>query len=145
MEWESDSPCHSHTHPRDGCRSSGRRSSWQLEYRDCGAIPGRVLLLTTERRSDGMWGRRLGWEMPVEECRQGAMEARWYFWFNHRGRSHLHSLSLPTQHHQQLNNWEAGPSSTWLTELQGRTSAIGSPYVPDVLNNREGPQAREPS
>ena len=29
--------------------------------------------------------------------------------------------SLPTRQHQQLNNSEAGPSNTRLTELQGRT------------------------
>ena len=32
MEWESDSPCHSHTYPRQGHRSFGRHSveSWSL-------------------------------------------------------------------------------------------------------------------
>ena len=67
MEWESDSPCPSHTHPRQGHRSHRRDSSWDLDFVDCGAMPGRGLLLTTERRTDGMWGRRSEWEMPVEE------------------------------------------------------------------------------
>ena len=34
--------------------SPGRCSSWELEFRDCGAIPGRELLLTAERWIQGM-------------------------------------------------------------------------------------------
>ena len=36
MEWESDSPCHSHMYPRQGHRSPRRWSSWEPELRDCG-------------------------------------------------------------------------------------------------------------
>ena len=36
--------------------------------------PGRGLLLTVERQTEGMRGRRLRWEMPVKESR-AAMEA----------------------------------------------------------------------
>ena len=61
--------------PRQGRRSPGMCSSWELEFRDCGAIPRRELLLTVERWFKGMWGRRLWCEMPVEES-QAAMEAR---------------------------------------------------------------------
>ena len=50
---------------------------WELEFRDCGAIPGRGLLLTVERQIEGRGGRRLWWEMPVEGS-QAAMEARRY-------------------------------------------------------------------
>ena len=65
MEWEWDSPCCSHTHPGWGC------SSWELVFRDCGAIPGRGLLMTTERCVEGIWGRRLRWEISsVEESQQ---------------------------------------------------------------------------
>ena len=78
MEWESDSSCHSHTYPGQECSSPGRHSSWELEFRDCGAIPGQGLL-TAERWIEGMWGRRLWWEMLVEES-QAAMEARRYYW-----------------------------------------------------------------
>ena len=77
MEWESDSPCRSHTPPGQGCRSPGRGSCGELEFRDCGATPGRGLLLTVEKWIEGRWGRRLQWEMPVEES-QAAMEARRY-------------------------------------------------------------------
>ena len=80
-----------------------------------------------------------------------------------RGWSHHHSLSPPTRQHRQLNNREAGSSNTCHTELQSRTppkvllqvpdlpiyrvgpQSGGPLYVPDVQNNREGPQAREPS
>ena len=75
MEWESDSPCRSHTFPGQGCKSAGRGSGWELESRDCGEIPGRGLLFNAERPIKGMWGRRLWWERPVEES-QAAMEAR---------------------------------------------------------------------
>ena len=161
MEWESDSPCHSHTYPGQGHRSPGRRSRWELEFRDCAAIPGRGLLLTEERQIEGMWRRRLWWEMSVEES-PAAMEARRYCWVTNSGWSHHHSLPLPTGYHPQLNNTDAGPSSAWHTELQSRThpgypckglmclSRVGPQpggplYVLDTPNNREGPQAREPS
>ena len=48
MEWESESPCCSHTYPGQEHRSPGRYSGWELEFRDCGAIPGQGLLLTAE-------------------------------------------------------------------------------------------------
>ena len=38
-----------------------------MEFGDCGAISGQELLLTAERRIEGMGGRRLWMEMPVEE------------------------------------------------------------------------------
>jgi len=156
MEWESDSPCCSHTYPGQGRRSPGRRSSLELEFRDCGAISKRGLLLTAERQIKGMWGRRLWCEMPVEES-PAAMEARWYCWVVRRRWSHHHSLSLPTCQHWYLNNREAGPSNTWCTELQSRapSSACGTAliyrvwpqpgeplYVLDTWNKR-GLQARD--
>ena len=63
MEWESDSHCCSHTYPRQGHRSPGRCSSWESEFRDCGAIPEWGLLLTAERQIEGKWGRRLWWKV----------------------------------------------------------------------------------
>ena len=36
------------THTQQGCRSPGRCSGWELEFRDCGVIPGRGLLLMVE-------------------------------------------------------------------------------------------------
>ena len=143
MEWEWDSPCRSYTYPRQECWSPGRRSSWQLELRDCGVIPGWGLLLTVERQIEGMWGRRSWWEMPVEES-QATMEAKRYCWVMCRGWSHHHSFSLPTRQHQQLNARELGPSNAWRMDLQSRTPAGEPLYVLDLPNNREGPQAREP-
>ena len=53
MESESDSPFHNqHTGQERG--SPGRGSGWEMEFRDCGAILGRGLLLTTERCIEGM-------------------------------------------------------------------------------------------
>ena len=40
--------------PREGSGSLGRHSSWELDFRDCGAIPGRGLLLILERWIEGM-------------------------------------------------------------------------------------------
>ena len=58
-----------------GMQITRRHSDWELEVRDCGAIPGQGLLLTEEKLIEGMLGRRLWWEMPVEES-QAVMEAR---------------------------------------------------------------------
>jgi len=69
MEWESDSPCHSldkDVDPLEGAVAE----SWSL------GIVEQELLLTTERQIEEMGGRRLWWEMLVEESR-AAMEARW--------------------------------------------------------------------
>ena len=43
-----------HTYPRQGCRSPGRCSGWELGFRDCGAIPGLGLLLIVERWNEGI-------------------------------------------------------------------------------------------
>ena len=50
-ELESDSPCCSHTYAGQEC---GMDSDWELEFRDCGAIPGRGLLLTVEKQIEGV-------------------------------------------------------------------------------------------
>ena len=63
--------------PRTGALVSWKVQRWELEFRDCGAIPRQGLLLTTHRWIEGMRGRRSWWEMLVEES-QGAMEARQY-------------------------------------------------------------------
>ena len=100
-------------------------------------------------------------EMPVEES-QAAMEARWYCWVTHRRWGHHHSLSLPTRQRWQLNSSEAGPSNTEALNYKAgphpgcsfkclmhrsteRTSAREVPLCAWHTNNREGPQAREPS
>ena len=125
MEWESDSPCLSHTYPGLGHSSPGKHSSWDLEFGNCGAIPGWRVLLTVERLIERRWRRKIWWEIPVEES-PAAMEARRYCWVMCRGWSHHHSLSFPTCH-LQLNNKEGGASDTWCTELQSRTPARGAP------------------
>ena len=139
MEWESDSPCHSHTYPGQGSRSPGRCSGWELEFRDFGTIPRRGLLLTV-----GKWGRRLWWEIPVEES-QAAMEARRYCWVTYRGWSHHHSLSLPPR--TSIGSWRIERLAHQMPDsLNYRVGPQpGGPlYVPDVPNNRDRPQAMEP-
>ena len=37
-----------------GMQITRRHSDWELEVRDCGAIPGQGLLLTVERWMEGM-------------------------------------------------------------------------------------------
>ena len=161
MEWESDSPCHSHTYPRQGCKSPRRCSGQELKFRNCGAIPGWGLLLTGARPTEGTWGRRLWWEMSVEES-QAAMEARRYCWVMHRGWSHHHSLSLPTYQHQELNNRQAGPSNPWLhwtteqdptqgaplrawyADLQNKTPAMGVPLCTWHTEQQKNPRQGSP-
>ena len=156
MEWESDSTCHSHTYAGQEHGSPGRGSSWELEFRDCEAIPVWGLLLTPERWIEGMWGRGSWWEMPVEES-QAAMEAKRYCSVMHSGWSRHHSLSLYTCQYEQLNNRKAGPSNTWCIEIWSRTpprvllsvsdvpvyrvrpQSGGPLFVPDTPNNRESP------
>ena len=105
--------------PRQKCRSPRRCTSWELEFRDCGAILGWGLLSTVERWIKVMWGRRLWWEMPVEES-QAVMEARWYYWVMCRGWSH-HLIASPYRRTSAADIKEAGLSSAWGTEVQSRT------------------------
>ena len=122
MEWESDSPCHSHIYPGQERWSPGRYSSWELELRDCGAIPGWGVLLTAERWIEQMWRRISWWEMLVEES-QAAMEARGYCWVTRRGWSHHHGLSPP---HASISSWT-------IERLAHQT--------PEALNYRVGPHS----
>ena len=143
MEWESDSPCCSHTYPGQGVKSPGRHSSWELEFRNCGAIPGWGMLMTAERRMEGMWGRRLWWEMHGGN--PGSHGTWQCCWVMHSGWSHQHSLSLPTL---SIGSWTRERLAHQMPEtlIQG----VGSQpewliCMPDAWENREGPQAREPS
>ena len=122
MERESDSPCRSHTYPERGRRSPRRKSGWEPELRD---------------------GRRLRWEMPVEES-QAAMEARQNCWVMRRGWSltiaalcpltSMGSWAIEKLAHQEPEAWNhrvgphpGAPLSAWCVDLQSRTPASGSP------------------
>ena len=122
MEWESDSPCHSHTYPVQESWSPGRDSSWELELRDCSAIPGWGVLLTMERWIEQMWVKRSWWEMLVEES-QAAMEARRYCWVTHRGSTITIAFLSP---HASI--------SFWTTESLPH-------QMPETLNYRVGPHS----
>ena len=131
-----------HTPDRDtGPLEGAAAGSWSLGIVEQSQGEGCCLLWRDRWRGceGGDW-----WEMQVEE-NQAAMEERLYCWVTCRGWSHHHSLYPPTGQHPQLNNIGAGPSIAWHPEPQSRNPACGPLYVPDPLNNREGPQAREPS
>ena len=125
-------------HPPQEHRSPRRHSCWELELRDCGAIPGWGLLLTVGRHPKGTWGGRLWWETPVEES-QAAMEARRYHWVMHRGWSQHHRLSLPTSHHQQVSNrdWPFKPL-TW--GATGKDPRMGSPPSSGWATEKDCPE-----
>ena len=126
MEWESDSPCRSHIYPR-------RWSGWELELRDCEAIPGWGLLLIAREGLSGCEGEDCGgkrlWRKARQPWNQGDT-----CWVTHgsgsitiAGAGGGDSLSPPTCQHWQLNNREAGPSKAWRSDLQSRTPGGGLP------------------
>ena len=155
MEREPDSRCCSHTYPKQGCRSPGRRSGWELKFRDCGAITGRGLLLTEERWMEGRWGKRLLWDMPVEES-PAAVEARWYCWITWRAIT-MASLSPHTSigcwtierlTHQTPGalNYRVEPHPGGALEVPDvPIYRVGPLYVPDLPNDRKRPQAGKPA
>ena len=61
--------------PGQGRRSPGGNSSWELEFKGCGATPGRGLLWTVERRVVGMGGGDCGgkclWRKAGKPWKQG--------------------------------------------------------------------------
>ena len=72
MEWESDSPCCCHTYPGQGCRAPERGSSWELEFRDCGSIPGWGLQRDRLRGCEGGdYGQKCLWRKPRQPWKQG--------------------------------------------------------------------------
>ena len=89
-------------------------------------------------------GRCLWWEMPVEGG-WAATEVRRECWVTHRGGAiSIASLSP----HASISGWIVERLAHQMPEaLNYRVGAHpGGPlYVPDTPNNREGPQAREPS
>ena len=123
MEWESDTPCHRHMYPKQGCKSPRRHSNWELKCRDCGAIPGWGLQLTARRWPEGMWGRRLWWEMPVEE-KQAVIEAKWYFWVICRRCSHHYSLSLSS--HASTGSWTIKRLALQAADMQNNRVGLQS-------------------
>ena len=143
MEWEPDSPCHSHLYLGQACRSQRRHSGWELERRDCEAFSGRGLLLTAERQTEGTWGRRLWWETSVKEI-QAAMEARQYAepcgmggamtvasLFPHASISSwtIEKLGyqVPDAQNNRVRPHPGCPFGAWRADLQRRTPVRGAP------------------
>ena len=115
-----DSPCCSHTYPGQEHCSLGRGSSWELELRDCGAIPGQGLLLTEERRIERMWGRRSWWEMQMEESHAARKQGNTAESHVAGGAITIASLSP----HASISSW---------------TIERLAHQMPDALNYRVGP------
>ena len=101
-----------------------RRERQGCKHKDWRPIPGQGLLLTAERQIKGMWGRRLWWEMPVEESYHKSLkatEARRYCWVKSKGWTiTIASLSPHTS------------IGSWTTERLAH-------QMPDALNYRVGP------
>ena len=66
-------PCH--TYPRQGHKSPRRHSDWELEFRDCGAIPGQGFCWLQRDRSRGCEGGDYGgkclWRKARQPSKQG--------------------------------------------------------------------------
>ena len=129
--------------PRQECRSPGRGSGWELEFRNCGAIPGRGLLLTVRDRSRGCEGGDSGGKCLWRKARQPRKQGDTAESHIGDGAITIASLSPPAS----LRGWTIERLAHQMPDaLNYRGPQPGGPlYVPDVPNNREGPQAREPS
>ena len=161
MEWQLDSPCHSHTYHREdeGPLEGARAGSWSLGSVKQSQVEGCCWLRRDRSRrwEGGAYSGKCLWRKARQPWKQGdTAESCIRGWA-------ITIASLPTRQYQQLNNRETGPSNTWCTELHGRTpprvllqvtdaliyrvraQSGGTLYVPDMPNNREGPKAREPS
>ena len=110
-----------HTH---GHRFPGRCSCWELEFRNCGAIPGRGLLLTAERGIEGMWGDCGG------NCLRRKAGQPWKQ--GDTAESHIAGRAITIAFlttHASISSWtrERRPSNTWHADLQSRAPASGAP------------------
>ena len=104
-----------------------KHRSWELDHRDCRAIPWWGLPLTVGRQPQGGMREEV---LVGKYCRRKpCLEARQYCWVMCRGLSYHCSLSWPTHQHWQVNSREAGPLSFWCSETQSRPPAKGTLYV----------------
>ena len=98
-------------YPGQGHRCPGRHSSWELEFRDCGAIPGQRLLLTVERQIEGRGGEggdcggKCLWRKARQPWKQGDTAESCI------GGGAITTASLPTHQHGEVNNREVGLSN----------------------------------
>ena len=154
MEWESDSPCCSHTYLGQECLFPGRCNSLELVFRDCGAIPGQGLLLTVERRIKGCEGGDCGGKCQLREARQPWKQGDTAESCKEGGAIIIASLSP----HASISSWtierlahqtpdalncRVGPhpgcSFKWWAEQQTSTPPRVPLEVPDVQIYRVGP------
>ena len=145
MEWESDSPCCSHTYPRQAHRVWGLWGHTRARAAiDCGEAD------QEEVREETAVGSACGGKL----C---SMEARRYCWVTGSGWSHHRSLSLSPQATisswtrgwpiKRLMHWTpsrtpGGPLCAWLAEQQIRTPGKGARYVPEQLELQKKTEER---
>ena len=101
MEWESGSPCHSHTNPRQGHGSPGRCRSWELERGGLWSSPQERAAVDCGETD---WGGVREVTVVGNPCggklgRHGSKAIRW---LTRRGWSHHHRLFSP---HASTGSW----------------------------------------
>ena len=136
MEWESVLAAAIHTPDRDTRPLEGSvAGNWSLGIVE----QSQGLLLTAERWIEGMWGKRLWWERPVEESR-AAMEARRYCWVR-GGALTIASLSLYTS----IGSWTIERLAHQTPDAQNyRVGHPGAPLRDWCAKHRVGPQPGGP-
>ena len=160
MKWETDSPCHSHSYTREECRSPGRvAGSWSLGIVKQSQWEGCCWLQRKEWRGceggdhDGkcqLRKARKPWKQgnTAESCIEGgAITIASLSPHASIGSWSIENLAqqTPDALNFRVGSHQGAPLSAWCADLQSRTSVRGGPlYVPDMPNNREGPQARDP-
>ena len=121
-----------------------RHRGWELELRDCRAIPGRGLLLTVGRQLGRREGGDCDGKCPCRKARQPWKQGDAAESFI-VGRAIIIASPPP---HPSTGTWTAERLALLASEVPNTRVGpqLGVPlHVPDVLSNREGPQSGEPS
>ena len=134
MEWELDSPCRSHTYPGQGHRflESAAAGSWSRGIVKQSQGEGCYWLWRDGPRGHerGDCGGKRLWRKAGQPWKQGNTAHHSFSPHTSIGNWTIERLAHPAP---EAGNYRVGPHPEWPL------------YVPDALNNREGPQAREPS
>ena len=144
MESESVLAAAIHTPDRDAGPLQGTvAGSWSLGIVEQSQGEGCCCLWRDRSRGyeGGDCGGKCLWRKAKQPCKQGDTAESCIA----GGAITIAFLSSQASQHQQLNSREVGPSSTWGTELQSRAPARAAPLCAWRPEQREGPQAKEPS
>ena len=134
MEWESDSPCHSHTYPGQGSRSPARHSSWKLEHQIVEQFQGEGCCWLWQERPRRREGGNCGGKCLWQKARQP--------WKQDDTAGAITIASLSPQ--ASTGSWTVERlthQTPDCTELQSRTPSRVFLEVTDALNYRVGPPA----